>query len=89
MGKIFVASVVLLMAAPAWAQEICPPYCGGFVPRGSISGPTYGWTTSVQATPEKTKCSPGWTMVDVASRVSGGETIIHKCAAVGDLRDPE
>lgn len=36
--------------------------------------------------PLKTRCAPGWTLVDVGVAPGG---LVHKCAPVGDLRDPE
>lgn len=38
------------------------------------------------APPLKTRCAPGWTLVDVGVAPGG---LVHKCAPVGDLRDPE
>jgi hypothetical protein len=37
--------------------------------------------------PPKTKCDVGWTLVPVGHATD--PTVIYKCAAVGDLRDPE
>jgi hypothetical protein len=77
--KIGMAIVTALMATPAWAQGLVQCIgCG----EGGLSLPP------IEATlPTKTKCEAGWTLVYVDTAHGGFNTA--KCAAVGDLRDPE
>jgi hypothetical protein len=82
--------------SPTWvtpSQTWQPPGVRPFPGEGTTSAPLAtlltGTNTSLETIPSSPPpppiCKPGWTAVDVAS----GTTIVHKCAAVGDLRDPE
>lgn len=93
MGKILVAAIVLVMAGPASAQTsqwVGPVISGGLsASRGECSDNNGGVITGpcgrLAPFPH---CLPGWTLV-VVGTAANVYTPVNKCAAVGDLRDPE
>ena len=100
MNQFRIAIIFALMATTVWAGDAwtCDGsgqcFDGSGQPFRTVTPQTYwrppsaGQTTAPMTanTTPKTKCLPGWTLVDVYSSHSEP---IHKCAAVGDLRDPE
>jgi hypothetical protein len=97
MNQFRIAIVAALMATPAWAWDrslpggdwTCDDF-GGCRPMEVVqSNPVQSNPVAITA-PPKTKCDEGWTLVPVGHALSPETyTIIYKCAAVGDLRDPE
>lgn len=89
MGKIYVAAIVMLMAWPTLADTWGPTTLWPEARQGKcvdINGHQVADSMACGRQSVSQICLPGWVLVQV-SQTSGG--MVNKCAAVGDLRDPE